>query len=428
MIKEDFLHYVWKLKKFDFLNLLSTEGKPILVHDTGFHNTHAGPDFLQARITVDDILWVGSVEMHLRSSDWYKHHHQDDPAYNNVILHVVLEDDAVIRDSLGVKIPCLELKKRIYPGDIRNYHLLQFDNHWIPCAPQTAGLPPVVVYQAVEKAMIARILRKTHSISILLEQYDNNWDQVFLILLFRYFGTNINSEAFEMLAKSIPMKLLAKQKDRPEMIEAVLFGQSGLLNERFMDLYPITLRQDYAFLQNKYNLKPIPAAAWKFLRLRPDNFPTIRIAQLAAVLYQNDRLFSRLVHETDIDKILSIFAVKPAEYWATRYVFGRESGLKLKVPGKGFLLILAINVIAPIKYIYGEKTNNNALKQSALNLLEQIPAEENHIISQWKELDIRPQNAFESQGLIELKKSFCSIKKCLECPIGHYLMKGTLSE
>ncbi|HRQ29439.1 MAG TPA: DUF2851 family protein [Saprospiraceae bacterium] len=423
MIREDFLHYIWKLKKFDFLNLLTSEGQTIQILDTGFHNTHAGPDFLQAHIIIGDILWVGSVEIHVKSSDWYKHHHQDDSAYNNVILHVVLEDDMVIIDSFGLKIPCLELKKKIFAGDVRNYHLLQHENLWIPCAPQTDDIPQIIVYQAIEKATLNRIIRKSEHIIFLLNRYDDNWEQVFLILLFRYFGTNVNNDAFEMLAKSFDPLIILREKDRPQFIEALLFGQSGLLNENFRDEYPVNLLKNHRFLQKKYGLKPIPVAAWKLLRLRPDNFPTIRIAQLAAVLSTEVSFFSKIIHANHPEDVFTLFLAKPADYWINHYLFERKSKPKIKITGKEFIQILIINVIVPLKYVYGEKTDSLPMKQSAIQLLEQIRAENNQIIKNWKILKIRAKNAFESQGLIELKNNYCSRKKCLECPIGHHLMK-----
>lgn len=423
MIKEDFLHYVWKLRKFDFRELFSTDGQYIEVHETGFHNTHAGPDFLQARISIDDILWVGSVEIHLKSSDWYKHHHQDDPAYNNVILHVVLEEDGVIRDGYDAKIPCLELRKRINTGDLKNYLLLQHEHSWIPCAPQMKDIPQLVLYQATEKSMMTRLQRKSGMIEHLLDRYDNHWEQVLLILLFRYFGTNVNSEAFEMLARSFSPVIIHREKCQPGFIEALLFGQSGLLIAQFRDEYAVNLLKDYHFLQKKYGLHPIPVASWKFLRLRPDNFPTVRIAQLAAILNNNQHFFNRLINTRNIREIYEFFGAEPAIYWSDHYLFDKKSVKKIKLPGKNFLNILIINVIVAIKYVYGIKTGNAKLKLEALGLLEQVPAESNHIIKNWKALQVHPKNAFESQGLLELKNGFCSRKRCLECPIGHHLMK-----
>jgi hypothetical protein len=291
MIKEDFLHYIWQSKKFELTELRSTNGQLIQILDFGYLNTDSGPDFFNAKIGLDGFVWAGNLEIHVLSSDWIKHKHQFDPAYRNVILHVVLEEDVIIKDIDGNTIPCLELKKRINKNELSKYTLLQNQQSWIPCERIIHSVSDLSKIQAIEKAAISRLEAKSLYIQRLLTFTNFHWEYSFLIMLFRYFGSNVNSDAFESLAKSIAPSLLQKEKSNPLYLEALLFGQAGMLNGNSQDEYYLNLQKRYWFQLSKYSLTPVPGSSFKLMRMRPSAFPTIRISQLSSLIYNTASFF-----------------------------------------------------------------------------------------------------------------------------------------
>ncbi len=424
MIKEDFLHYLWKLKKFDFSNLLTTDGEEVRILDFGKHNFDSGPDFFNAKIKIGDTVWAGNVEIHVFSSDWLKHKHQNDIAYNNVILHVVYEEDVKIKSQAGLNIPAIELKSRIAKKDLKNYKLLRFNQNKIACENLLQNVSSLSKINAIEKALTDRLISKSKKLERILAEKRGDWDEAFYIFLARYFGMKTNSDAFEMLTKSLPYKFILKEKDDIKKIEALLFGQAGFLNEKFSDSYPLELKNEYEHLKNKYNLKPIPVSIWKFSKLRPLNFPTIRISQLAKILFVQNHLFRNVFECPDLKCLKEIFKISTTDYWKNHFVFDEISINKQKNLGKTAIEVLIINTIIPALFYFGELNNEQEYKDKALDFLLKLPKEKNSIIKIWEILDFEVGSAYDSQGLIELKLNYCDKKKCLECPVGNEIMNS----
>jgi len=424
MIKEDFLHYVWKLKKFNHSELSCTIGKNISIVDYGSHNHDSGPDFFNARITIDSVTWVGNVEMHILSSDWTKHGHSSDTAYENVILHVVFEEDVPILDENGNKISCLELKNKLYSSDLKKYRLLQLNKNWVPCSPHLNSISRISKINAIENAALSRLSYKAQYIKNVLDATNTNWERSFIIILFRYFGANINGDAFEMLAKSIDPHVLEKEKNEEINLEALLFGQAGLLQENQADEYPNRLYFIYQYQKRKYGLRSIPPSTWKFLRMRPVSFPTIRISQLASLLFKNRTLFDKVRDAASVKQLHEFFSCSSSRYWNDHYLFDKKSKTIKKTLSSAFRDKILINVVAPFYFIYAFYKNDDFFKTKAVSLWEDIKFEKNRIIDKWGENGIKAMSALDSQGLIELKKGFCDKKQCLRCPIGYEIMNS----
>lgn len=421
-MKEDLLHYVWRLKKIVLDDLKTTDGESITVHQFGHLNTHAGPDFLNARISIGNTKWAGNVEMHLKSSDWIKHRHSEDKAYNNVVLHVVYEEDVPILRETGEKIPCLELKRRI-PAKMESQYLRLLHNEKrIPCEGLLGGVGAFTWRLWLEKLAVERLEEKLIPISREMERTQNNREEVFYRFLARNFGVKVNAEPFERLARSIPLITLSKHKGNLFQIEALLFGQAGMLHQDFKDDYPKRLKREYHFLKAKYQLKPIHLSEWKNLRLRPANFPTIRIAQFASLVHHSQRLFSQILAIHNYDDIESLFNVEVSEYWKTHYVFEKESILRKKKVGAGTIRLITINTIIPFLFHYGKEKQEEQYTEKALLLLDSLKPEKNQIINMWNDLDVVSDNAIQSQALIQLKKHYCDTKRCLNCMIGNKIV------
>ena len=422
-MKEDLLHYVWRLKKFALDELKTTDQESIAIHQFGQHNHHAGPDFLNARISIGDTEWAGNVEMHLKSSDWINHKHSEDPAYNNVVLHIVYEEDVpIIRPSTGEKIPCLELKRRIPPKIQSQYLRLLHNEKRIPCEGALDAVPSFTWKLWMERLAIERLEEKLAPIQQAMEQTQNNREEVFYRFLAKNFGMKVNAEPFERLARATPLLILAKHKGNLFQIEALLFGQAGMLNNDFKDDYPNRLKKEYQFLKNKYKLTPIHLSEWKRLRLRPANFPTIRIAQFAQLIHISQRLFSRVLWVQKLKEINELFNVGVSEYWKTHYLFDKESKFRNKNLGPSAVKLITINTIIPFLFHYGKEKQEDTFKDKALMLFNSIKPESNQIISTWKELGISPDNASQSQALLQLRNKYCDHKKCLECMIGNAII------
>jgi hypothetical protein len=422
---EDFMQFVWEQLLFDRQNLATVSGEKVEVIEPGTRNSDSGPDFFNARIKIANTLWAGNVEIHRNASDWLRHHHHGDGAYENVILHVVQNFDKEICRSDGEAIPTLVLP--VHPRLFFNYRLLMESSGWIPCSDQLQISDGFLLKIGLNRLMIERLENRTEEIAGKLQLNNNDWNETFYQLLARSFGFNTNSVPFEMMAKSLPQSIPAKHRDNLFQLEALFFGQSGLLHEKlFGDDYYLNLREEYEFLAKKYKLKPIPAHLWKFLRMRPVNFPTVRIAQFAALFYHASGLFSRMVESGSLDEIKKLLSVKASGYWDTHYRFGTDAELLPKHLGEFAANGLIINTLIPILFVYGDASGKNFLKDKALEWLDKLPAEQNSVVTGWARMGIPADSAFETQALIHLKNRYCELKRCLHCHIGSKLVKSII--
>jgi len=392
-MKEDLLHYIWKMKRFDWKALKTTSGESIEILNFGIHNHDAGPDFLQGKVKIGDTLWAGNIELHTKSSHWYQHKHQDDPRYDNIILHVVFEDDRPVTDSLNNIIPTIVLQSRIDPKILDSYDALINNQHWIPCEQSIHKVKGITKTIWLDRLMIERLERKTKAIQELLDRTNNDWEEAFYRALSRNLGLKVNGTAFEMLATSIDLKTITKYKHRSLQIEALLFGQAGMLGKTFEENYPLQLQREYRLLQHKHQLKPIDPTLWKFMRLRPPNFPTIRIAQLAQLLYQSNHLFSKMLAANSVKEIENMFEVKLSNYWKTHYQFDKESTSRAKKLGTTTIHLLLINTIVPFLFHYGKHRKEEKYVDKALDLLRACKPETNTIIKKWKDLGMLADSA-----------------------------------
>lgn len=422
-IREDFLHYLWRMQLFNLEDLATTTEAPIQIMDFGELNTNAGPDFLNAKIKIGDTIWVGNVEMHVKASEWLKHKHQEDDAYNNVILHVVYDNDKTITRKTGEPIDTLEIRKRIPANIIGQYVRLMNNEAWIPCQYHFPKIAAITKSMWIDRLMIERLEGRIATLSKELAANENNWEVTFYHRLARNFGSKINTEPFEVLAKTTPLLTLAKHKNNLFQLEALIFGQAGFLQEEFTEEYPTSLKNEYNFLQKKYTLFPLMPVVWKFMRLRPANFPTIRLAQFAALIHQSTHLFSKVLDATTIDATRKLFEdIEVSEYWLTHYKFDKVSKKRTKKLGKSTIDLFIINTIVPFLFYYGREKGIEDYEKRAFHFLEQLPAESNHIINKWQDLKYKPQNAYQTQALLELKRNYCDQKRCLDCAIGNKIL------
>ena len=422
IIREDLLYYVWKTKSFDLAELRTTCNQKISIIQFGNQNFDSGPDFSNGKIKIGDTTWVGNVEMHVYSSDWERHCHDIDKAYDNVILHVVYEHDKEVYTTSEQHIPCLELKNRISRPLLKKYSQLLAANKWIPCENLLHNVEQQTKSIWLQRLAIERLEYKIKTFKSLLKSTNYSWDETLYIALASYMGVRVNKEPFERLAKSLPLLLIQKNRDDLTKIEALFFGQAGMLDASFESLYFNELKSEYAFMRKKYNLKPMSPIAWKFSRMRPVGFPTVRLAQFSQIMFSIDRLFSALILEEEIEKVRSIFRVMPSTFWNKHYRFGIASGFKEKKLGERFIDQLFINVICPIMFLYGKQMGEDPFCARALESLEGIRSEQNNIVRKYKAIGIESVTALESQALIELKKGYCDKKLCASCAIGNSLL------
>jgi hypothetical protein len=425
MINEELLQYVWKTKLFNQLNLVTIGGDNIEIIKQGELNTHAGPDFSNAKIKIGNHTWAGNIELHVKSSDWFLHQHEKDAAYQNIILHVVYEHDREVISSIGIDVPTLVLKPHIADSLIQNYQTIKNSKNWIPCENELKRVPSFIINSTLEKHLIARLERKSLQIRDSLILNKKNWEETFYEQLAKNFGFNLNAVPFELLAKNTPIKILAKHKTNKLQLEALLFGQAGFLNKQHTDSYARDLQNEYSFLKNKYQLTGIDLHLWKFLRLRPVNFPSVRLSQFAALIYHSSHLFSKILETTNLKSLQKLFDVSASDYWDTHYVFDSPSGNTKKKLGISAINTIIINTIVPFLFEYGKQHIDEAKCELALKLLEELKPEKNSIINHWIAGGINPSNALQTQGLLQLKNEHCDRKLCLNCAIGHYLLKNT---
>lgn len=421
---EEFLQYIWENRHFNTEELRTTDNEQLEILNPGKRNSDSGPDFFNAKIKIDNTIWAGNIEIHKKASDWQRHNHNNNKAYDSVILHVVETNDLEISRTNGELIPTLILN---YPDFLEiNYKQLLNAQTWIACQNQFHKVNPVLLQLGFNRLMIERLETKTEEIIVRLQYNNNDWNETFYQMLARMFGFKINAIPFELLAKSLPIQILLKHKNNLFQMEALLFGNSGLLNNQLLgDEYYLKLREEYSFLYKKYKLKAIESHLWKFMRLRPVNFPTIRISQLAHLIQNSHALFSKIVELETLDEIKDLFKVKASEYWNNHYNFNKVSTFKeVKELGDTSSNLLIINIVIPFLFVYGEKQNKNHLKNRALDFLEQLPSENNSIIKKWNDMGIQARSAFESQALLQLKNCYCEPKKCLNCHIGVKLVSA----
>lgn len=429
---EQLLHYIWKFKLFPADSLVTSDGVKIEVIDPGTHNDNAGPDFFNSKIKAEGKVWAGNVEIHNSSGEWVQHGHDKDKSYNSVILHVAVDVDMEIRNEMGRKIP--QCKITVPEKLKKNADYLISSKCNVPCKSSLYALPRPMLNSWTDTLAIERLERKSNDIFAHLKRFDNSWDEVFYVMLSRNFGFGINSDEFERLALSLPLKYILKHRDDIFQIEAMMFGQAGQLNQEIKSVednddnsYYTKLRTEYLFLKGKYGLKSMDSYLFKKMRIRPSSFPEVRIAQLAALLHKWGRLFSKIIKEENYKEIIPYLKVAPSEFWNTHSSLLNKSVNSVKILGNSSLDIIMINSVAPTLFAFGLKTGNDEYCKRALNVLETIRPENNSIVREFKEGGIVPKNAFESQALIQLRREYCDKRKCLYCRIGFRLLTTSLS-
>ena len=416
------MQYVWKHRLWRSEDMVTNTGKKVRVVDPGLLNTDAGPDFFNAKIEIDGHMWVGNVEMHYRATDWKRHHHDSDKAYDSVILHVVAKDDAPVRRTNGELIPQLVLE--VSPQFNADYASLVGAAIEVPCATKIKQVPHLTIVEWVEGLAFERLHGKMERIHQLLDSFNGSWEDVCYVTLARNFGFGINNDAFERLARRTPLRLLGKHSDSVLQIEALLFGQAGMLDAQKpgMDSYYNQLCTEYAFLSNKFQLTPMEKESWKLFRIRPQNFPYRRIAMLAQFIEGGFRMMNRILEAEGEKEMRALFEVELSGYWTKHYTFGKPNERATATLSRSSIDIILINTVAPLLYAYGELTGNYEMTDKAIKLLEDLRAESNSIVSHFVAYGIDCPDALTSQALVQLKREYCDARKCIYCKIGHHLL------
>ena len=445
---ERLLQFIWQFQYFNKSELVTDAGESVQIIFPGQYNTNQGPDFSDAKIRIGKTTWAGSVELHIKTSDWNKHNHQGDKNYTNVILHVVWEDDggrnsvpAISTEQSSVvplgsrnsvpansterssAVPVVEVKDRVSKILLQRYEELMNSSAFIPCEKSIASVRDIVWKSWKDRLLAERLMRKAKTVETYLLQNNYHWEETFWWLLARNFGMKVNADAFETIAKSISVNILAKHKSQIHQLEALVLGQAGLLEEKFSEDYSKLLQREYKFLKEKYKLKPIHQPV-HFLRMRPGNFPTIRLAQLAALITESAHLFSKIKESKTVKEISQWFDVTANDYWHYHYRFDETSAFKKKKLGATMIDNIIINTVAPVLFAYGTYHDENKYKEKALKWLEATAAESNSITKGFQLLSIENKNAFDSQALIELKNEYCNKKRCLDCGVGNAILKS----
>ncbi|UKK50949.1 DUF2851 family protein [Prevotella sp. E13-17] len=428
---ERLLHYTWKHKLLPLKELRTTDGRLVEVIDVGLHNHHAGPDFFNAKVKIDDTLWVGNVEIHQRSSDWYLHGHDHDAHYNNVVLHVVAEADREVQTESGLWLPQLVIT--VPESVVTGYRQLLATDMYPPCYRIIPDLSRLTVHSWMAALQTERLEQKTQAIAQRVEHCNGSWEDAYFTTLARNFGFGINGEAFEQWAQYVPLNAVGKHRDDLFQIEAIFMGQAGLLSldtiptryheTALQEGYFDKLKNEYTYLAHKFSLTPMNPSAWRFLRLRPQNFPHVRISQLANLYYERRAGLSALLECESVEQLRQLLATHVTPYWETHYTFGSESTKSAKHVSVSSMNLLIINTAVPMLFAVGRHRQKEELCDRAFDILEQLGAERNHIITMWKECGLEVTTAGESQALIQLKKEYCDRKDCLRCRIGFEYLK-----
>lgn len=421
-MKEDFLLYIWQNKKFDFSSLKTTQGESLTLVNVGHYLQQEGPDFFNAQLIIGNQKWAGNVEIHIKSSDWYLHKHEKDVNYDSVILHVVWEHDVDIYRKNNATIPVLELMKLVSQEEISKYNALVTPKSWIFCEKDIATIKEIVLTNWQERLFFERLENKAIPFEILLKENHSDWEATLFCMLAKNFGLNINGQSFLELAKSIPFSILKKESFEVENLEALFFGKGQMLNDEKQDYYLIDLQKRWHFLSHKYQLEASHITPIQFFKLRPDNFPTIRLAQLAMLYHSKQTLFLELILAKTTGEIYKIFNNATSTYWASHYNFDSQSKIKSKTISNSFIDLIIINTIIPLKFLYAKANGKDSIEE-LIDLIQTVKSEKNSIIEKFDFFKIKSKNAFESQALLQLKNEYCSNKKCLQCEIGLTLLK-----
>lgn len=432
---EILLHYIWKHRILPLHELHTTDGRLVEVIDPGLHNRHDGPDFFNAKVKIGGVMWVGNVEIHEKAADWYAHHHDSDEAYNNVILHIASVMDADIVTADGSHPPQLELHVPQSVAD--NYRRLLAADPYPPCREAVLRLPSLTIHSWMSALGAERIDDKGVAIERRVAQSDGSWEKAFFITLARAFGFGTNSDAFEQWATALPLMQVGHHRDHPMQVEAMFLGTAGLLDADAMpqrqreaalsDAYFTALRREYAYLAHKFSLTAMPRTAWRFMRLRPQNSPYIRLSQLATLYCSRRADLSRVASCATLDEVGGALTTEVGDYWRTHYSFGNESKANAKRLSAASVQLLVVNAVVPMLYAYGRHRQDETLIQRAATLMEELPPEDNTYIRLWKECGVKAENAADTQALIQLHRRYCERKECLRCRFGYYLLRGNRS-
>jgi hypothetical protein len=420
---ERLLQFIWQFQYFNKSELCTINDEPVQVITPGLYNHNQGPDFSNAKIIIDGTTWAGTVELHIKTSDWNKHKHQDDRNYGNVILHVVWEDDTGKGLRLVRSIPLIELKTKVPKILLQRFEELMQSQSFIACESNIRQVRDITWCSWKERLLAERLLRKASIVEAYLRQNNYHWEETFWWLLAKNFGMKVNGEAFETIARSIPLTVLARHKTQIHHLEALLLGQAGLLEEKFKEDYPALLQKEYRFLKKKYNLRPIRLPIYS-LRMRPGNFPAIRLAELAMLVHESAHLFSKIREAASAKEIKQLFEITASNYWHNHYQLDTVSAFKKKKTGSLMRDNIVINTVAPVLFAYGNYHKEDGYKDKAIQCLEEITGERNQLTNGFKQLGIESKNARDSQALIELKNEYCSKKRCLECAVGNAFLKS----
>jgi len=425
MLNEELLNYIWFHKLYDFnrITVNGTGEKPVIINP-GTRNTDSGPDFFNARIKTGRTTWAGNVEVHVKSSDWKEHNHQNDDAYDNIILHVVYEDNEPVFRKNGEKIPTVELKGLFDEKIISTYQSFIRSSAKIACGNQLKNIDRFSRFAWMESLCIERLEEKANVIQDELENSGMDFQEIFYRKLGRNFGFNTNADAFELLTKSLPFSVIGKHTDRQDQLESLLYGQAGMLNEKLKDDYPVALNREYRFLKEKYKLKPIEPKVWKFLRMRPFNFPSVRISQFAGLLHASSGLLTRILEHNNLNDLYALFSIEASEYWHDHSRFDKKSKPKSVKLGISSVDLILINTVIPFSFIYGKLFRKEEMQDKALLWYEKIKPEKNHVTRDFLSLGLQIENAKQSQAVLQLKNNYCDKKRCLDCRFGHLLISG----
>lgn len=416
---EQLLQFIWQYQYYNKSDLKASGGETLQIIYPGVHNTNQGPDFLNAKIKVGDTLLAGSIEIHVNESEWKNHNHDNDNNYNNVILHIVWEKDK----DLQLNFPTLVLQERVSNILLSKYESLMKTQNFIPCQDNITAINELTFMAWKDRLLIERLQEKSTYVLQLLQKNNNHWEEVFWLMLAKNFGIKINTDAFESMAGSVSINILAKHKNQLQALEALIMGQCGLLEGDFKEDYPIMLQKEFRFLQKKYNLVETHFPIY-FLRMRPANFPTIRLAQLAVLVYESSHLFSKIKDAENVKIVEKMFDVTANDYWHYHYTFEENTGFKKKNLGKQMIQNIIVNTVIPVLYAYGWYNNNEDYKNKALKWAEQLLPEKNTITIGFEHLGISNKSAYDSQALIQLKNKYCNEKKCLQCAVGNKILSS----
>ena len=420
-MREDVVQFVWKHQNSVLQNAIECD-RQIEIISPGEHNSNSGPDFFNAKVKIDSTLWAGNVEIHINASDWNRHGHQSDPAYDSVILHLVVNNDVQVTNSKGRLVNTVSVP---YPNELEQELLnLMKSKAWIPCAEHIRLFDSFSLKMWLSSLAVQRLEEKTKQIQAYVEDFNGSWEEAFYVSMARSFGLKINALPFELMAKATPLKALAKVKDNLHSVEALLFGQAGMLesSQEQPDAYFLALKKEYQYQQKKFNLTPIPLHLWKFLRLRPASFPTIRLSQFAQLIHQSSGLFSRCMEADSLQHLKSLLGVNCSSYWQSHYTFGKESKAKSKVLGNSMVTTIVLNTIVPFIFAYGIYRGNDNLKDRAIDFLDTLKPESNNIVKGFSLLGVNAESAFYTQAMVQLKDHYCNKSKCLYCQVGAKLL------